>query len=424
MSSWKRSFDPGSAPKKVARNYLASPAAAVDLLSERAEKDALQAQDYESLSHSENRLARSLAAWFQGKWVRAYTEVDIAYLSNPRDTRAADLKQQIYAQATIFSRKSPRPTLSVCMIVRNNEATLERALKSIQPVADEIVIVDTGSTDNTLEIARRFTEDIHHFTWIDNFAAARNEALKFATKDWVLSIDSDEYMDANSVPVVRACLHDDSCIYAPLQPTSGHSQSFSVPRLFPRRADALWKFPLHEQIYFPDWQPMFVPMTAFVIHAETERDRPAKSDRNLAIIELMKSGSDEEQRLALAYETFERYRRDPDHPDTEALLMEATKATQDQYSGMARRTFMLLASVYIRMQKWDELRELLDRADQYRFGGLWSFHARANLALMDNDKAEAVRQAKAGLAFRDFEGPVTLMRTDLAKIIQAYPQPL
>jgi len=82
--------------------------------------------------------------------------------------------------------------LSVCLIVKNEEKFLDQCLKSIRALADQIIIVDTGSTDRTLEIARCYDAEIHAFAWCDDFAAARNAALEHATGDWVLVLDADE----------------------------------------------------------------------------------------------------------------------------------------------------------------------------------------------------------------------------------------
>ncbi len=86
------------------------------------------------------------------------------------------------------------PTLSLCMIVKNEEQFLERCLQSVQGLVDEIIIVDTGSTDRTKEIARQFTDKIYDFTWVDDFSAARNESLKHATANWILVLDADEVL--------------------------------------------------------------------------------------------------------------------------------------------------------------------------------------------------------------------------------------
>jgi glycosyltransferase involved in cell wall biosynthesis len=86
-------------------------------------------------------------------------------------------------------------TISLCMIVKNEERTLERCLTSVKEIADEIVIVDTGSTDLTKEIAARFTDKIYHFKWIDDFAAARNFAFQQATKEYILWLDADDVFE-------------------------------------------------------------------------------------------------------------------------------------------------------------------------------------------------------------------------------------
>ena len=83
-------------------------------------------------------------------------------------------------------------TLSLCMIVKNEENTLGRCLASIKTLVDEIIIVDTGSTDSTKAVARRFTGKIYDFEWIDNFAAARNYAFSLATKELILWLDADD----------------------------------------------------------------------------------------------------------------------------------------------------------------------------------------------------------------------------------------
>lgn len=82
--------------------------------------------------------------------------------------------------------------LSVCMIVKNESQHLENTLRSIARHVDDIVVVDTGSTDDTKAIAQRFTDKVHDFAWVSDFAAARNFSLSFAAHDWVLVVDADE----------------------------------------------------------------------------------------------------------------------------------------------------------------------------------------------------------------------------------------
>lgn len=83
-------------------------------------------------------------------------------------------------------------TVSLCMIVKNEEAVIGRCLESVNKIVDEINIVDTGSTDRTKEIVAEYTERIFHFTWIEDFAAARNFAFQQATTDYILCLDADD----------------------------------------------------------------------------------------------------------------------------------------------------------------------------------------------------------------------------------------
>lgn len=85
-------------------------------------------------------------------------------------------------------------TISLSMIVKNEEKTLERCLRSIKGIADEIIIIDTGSEDSTKEIARTFTSQVFDFEWIDDFSAARNYSFAQATMDYVLWLDADDIL--------------------------------------------------------------------------------------------------------------------------------------------------------------------------------------------------------------------------------------
>lgn len=100
-----------------------------------------------------------------------------------------------------------KQTLSVCMIVKNEETHLEQCLSSVQGLADEIIIVDTGSIDKTKDIAAQFTNKIYDFTWCDDFAAARNESLTHAGGDWILILDADEVLSSEQFSLLQQALY-------------------------------------------------------------------------------------------------------------------------------------------------------------------------------------------------------------------------
>ena len=86
-------------------------------------------------------------------------------------------------------------TISLCMIVKNEEDVLENCLSSVFKATDEIIIVDTGSTDKTKDIARKYTDKIYDFKWVDDFSKARNYSFSKATKDYILWLDADDIIE-------------------------------------------------------------------------------------------------------------------------------------------------------------------------------------------------------------------------------------
>ena len=100
-------------------------------------------------------------------------------------------------------------TLSICLITKNEEAHLARCLDSVRGLWDDLVVVDTGSTDRTVEIARSFGARLFEFTWQDDFSLARNFCIAQASGDWILSIDADESIAARDHAAIRNYLRQD-----------------------------------------------------------------------------------------------------------------------------------------------------------------------------------------------------------------------
>jgi len=101
-----------------------------------------------------------------------------------------------------------KQTISLCMITKDEEENITQCLNSVKDIVDEIVIVDTGSTDKTKEMARKFNAKVFDFRWIDDFSAARNESLKHATKNWILVLDADELLDEEGKKTIKELVKD------------------------------------------------------------------------------------------------------------------------------------------------------------------------------------------------------------------------
>lgn len=104
-----------------------------------------------------------------------------------------------------------RPTISACMIVRNEEGFLPQCLESIKGAVDEIIIVDTGSTDKTVDIAKSFGAKVYHHPWRNSFSEARNHSLGYATCDWILQIDADEELEQGDIPLLHKIICNAAC---------------------------------------------------------------------------------------------------------------------------------------------------------------------------------------------------------------------
>ncbi|MBI2558841.1 glycosyltransferase [Candidatus Woesearchaeota archaeon] len=103
----------------------------------------------------------------------------------------------------LYINEMSNQTISLCMIAKNEEKFLEQCLNPVKEIIDEVIIVDTGSTDKTKEIAEKFNAKVIDFKWIDDFSAARNESIKHATKDWILVIDADEIIEKRDLDKIK-----------------------------------------------------------------------------------------------------------------------------------------------------------------------------------------------------------------------------
>jgi tetratricopeptide (TPR) repeat protein len=191
-----------------------------------------------------------------------------------------------------------RPTISLSMIVRNEEACIARAIGSVRPWVDEVVVVDTGSTDGTPGILRDLGVTVGTFAWCDDFAAARNAALDMCHGDWVLSLDADEELAEGSGPALQGLVSrqcDVPTVYSLLvrdaNDIDGVTEwgSFHAARLFPRIPDLRWHGRVHEQILFADGgSPRLVPVDDVVIvhrgYLRETWEAKAKDERNLRLL--------------------------------------------------------------------------------------------------------------------------------------------
>ena len=187
-----------------------------------------------------------------------------------------------------------KPSISLAMIVRDSEKTLDRCLSSFSQISDEIIVVDTGSVDNTIDIARKYTNKIYHFKWINDFSAARNFSFSKCTGDFIHWCDSDDYMLSEDIAKLKAYDFSDKEIlilpYAYSHDEFGSVNCF-VPRerIIKRSLNPVWQKRIHEYL------PMNgkITITDIVTHHDKQG---GTSERNLEILQAIIAEGDIDSR--------------------------------------------------------------------------------------------------------------------------------
>jgi glycosyltransferase involved in cell wall biosynthesis len=183
-------------------------------------------------------------------------------------------------------------TISLCMIVKNEEKTLERCLRSVDGIPDEIVIVDTGSEDSTKAIAGRFTSRVFDFEWIDDFSAARNYAFEQAAMDYILWLDADDVLlpeDRTKLLELKNTLNPTvdavSMIYHySFDESNNVSESNRRFRLVKASKHFVWVGLVHEDLVAADSEHTYFDSDIVVTHRKPA-DGPSSSQRNLLMFE-------------------------------------------------------------------------------------------------------------------------------------------
>ena len=146
-----------------------------------------------------------------------------------------------------------KPSISVCLIVKDEERFLDNCLKSVKDIAGEIIIVDTGSIDRTVEIAKKYTDKIYFHPWKDNYSEARNHYLDYAKGDWIFQIDADEELVKEDIQILLNAVKNPSIDVIMLQIIShlgrGKSESrHSLERLFRNNGSIRYEGRIHERL--------------------------------------------------------------------------------------------------------------------------------------------------------------------------------
>ena len=176
-----------------------------------------------------------------------------AYAKSGNSEGMMQLKNELKQFESRFS--SAAPLVSLCMIVKNEESNIGECLASTQGLVDQIIVVDTGSTDRTVEIAKAHGAQVEYFEWTKDFAAARNHSLSFATGQWILWLDADDRVPLDTVRKLRSLLqkaNKDQFFALAVKNTTDQGKTgtrFDQIRLFPNHKGGQFRGKIHEQLF-------------------------------------------------------------------------------------------------------------------------------------------------------------------------------
>lgn len=223
-------------------------------------------------------------------------------------------------------------TISCCVIAKNEEKNIERMTKSIEGLFDEYILVDTGSSDKTVELAKKLGWQVHHFEWISDFAAARNFAFSKATKDFTFWMDLDDvlanpegFKSWKEVVMPLYDYHAANYFYA----FDGQNRpvcTFVRERVFRREKGFKWKYPIHEGVT-PECaggQASMSFTTAWRIdHLRDAKDLEQDRSRNLGIFSVIRERGQMDARMQYYYgkELFENGRAAEAIPELQKALL-------------------------------------------------------------------------------------------------------
>ena len=223
--------------------------------------------------------------------------------------------------------------ISQAMIVKNEEKNIEKALSWGKGIVAEQIVVDTGSTDRTVEIAKKMGAKVVHFPWQDDFALAKNFAISQCQYPWIALLDADEYFDeedAKKLPKILKKVDKDSrfggilTAWLHLNQEGKVGEGGSIIRIFRNRKDILYRRAIHEQLEYENGDTFIVcncTDSLSIFHTgymDLKNSEKMRSDRNLRLIEkeLSKNPEDFEMMIYLG---------------NELILREQWKAAKEQY---------------------------------------------------------------------------------------------
>ncbi len=335
-------------------------------------------------------------------------------------------------------------SVCLCMIVKNEAKVLSRCLDSFAPLVEEIVIVDTGSSDDTKEIAARYTDKIYDFSWIGDFAAARNFAFSKAGCDYIYSADADECIDEENarkflalkeamdpqVEMVQMWYvnrHD-------LRTTDNYEKDLR-PKLFKRLRNFVWIDPVHESVrldplvFDSDIEILHMPQSlhsgrdfTIFVNKLSSGEKLSKKLMHMYATELFMAGADKDFTDAAPF--FEGLLYDPDRGEDERMESYCVLAHSARVNGEVNAFFKwALKNISIKpcSEMCCELGRYYFTAGDYEEASVWFINAcQETEAILIKDATERIPYAMLAQCYEKMASLHPEMKEECLKMAVSY----
>ncbi|NTU21781.1 glycosyltransferase [Brevibacillus sp. HB1.2] len=304
--------------------------------------------------------------------------------------------------------------ISACIITKNEEENLPTCLDSVKSFVSEIIVVDTGSTDRTVEIAESYGAKVFSFTWIDDFAAARNFAIEQAKMDWIVFLDADEYFSPDSVKYVPLVIQEAEqqmldmviCMMSNIEKTTRKITSSNIHvRIFKNHPQIRYIGAIHERIVRLDVPAKYLDAQKeiTIIHTGYSEDTilsKEKSKRNLEL--LFKELERKPDSFDVLFYISDSYLLDRQFEQALEFAIKAKSYSNSELKGIYEKNYVNMIQCLIQLSKPNSvilstIREALEAYPSYP-----DFHLYlGDYYKLENRYFDAIEAYQEGLKFLD-----------------------
>jgi len=287
--------------------------------------------------------------------------------------------------------------LSACIIVKNEQENIITCLESLKPIVSQIVVVDTGSDDDTVKIAKSCGAEVYYFKWVDDFSKARNYAISKAKGKWIISIDADEYIEDecknNILTVIDIAEKDKSDVIITSvvnyeKNDSSITNSSIVTRIFRNDPDILFEGPIHENLVHKSRKIRYLDASKEIrfIHTGYTADivkSKKKSERNLNI--LLKQLDKNPENSDLCFYISEAYIMAGDYENAINYGYKVIEYNNGKIFGIKQKNYLNMLELMLRIKyPTDKYKEIVKKAliECPEFADIYAYQAK----LFDDEK--------------------------------------